>query len=244
LQATTFGGSGLVRLLAPWMPSPPAAPADTDFAERLALRLGPLDAIALRAAHQQAQALRPTAQHAGPALVRALREDVERARQALEAAIAQPIEPFFEVPLPPQRGERGQPPSLVQALGAGYQRRHGALQKQMEPMVAGLREHVRARLGRASAALQRLAVLDAALETVLAPREQAALARIGRVLEQRWRHHRDHAVDDAAPAGTAPPWIAAFDTEWRDALRAERELRLQPVLGLVEAADEDSRTHA
>lgn len=239
--AIPFCSPDLVRLLGGWVPAP-AAEGGMDFAERLALRLGPLDAIALQGLHQQLQATRWPARRTPATLAAPLGADLERVRQALGQAIAQEVEPFFELVLPSRKGERAQPPSMADAIGTGYQRRHAALQRQMEQMAEALRDHVRSVLSGAAPRLQQLAAMDAVLEQVMAPREQAIWPRTGRALEQRWRHWRrtlDAQAPEDAAAWTAPGgWVHAFALEWRQALLAERDLRLQPVVGLVEAAAE------
>ena len=239
--ATPFCSPDLVRLLGGWVAAP-AAGTGMDFAERLALRLGPLDAISLQGLHQQLRTGRFPARRTPATLARTLGEDVERVRQALDKAIAQEVEPFFELQLPSRKGEAAPPPSMADAIGTGYQRRHAALQRQMEQMAEALRDHVRSVLSGAAPRLQQLAAMDAVLEKVLAAREQAAWPRTARILEQRWRHwrrtHEAQPTEDSA-SWTAPGgWVHAFAAEWREALRAERDLRLQPVAGLVEAAAE------
>ncbi len=245
---TTFCSSELVRLVGTWVPLPPDEGA-MDVAERLSLALGPLDAIALQAANQQVRAGRFATHRTPGTLAARLRDDADRVRGALAHAIAQPPEPFIEVPLPAPAGERAKPASPAEAIGAGYQRRHAALQRQMEQMVGALRDHVRQQLAGASPRLQKLAVLDAALEKVLAAREQAALARLGRLLEQRFRsarkaHERalqDCGMEDDPRAWEQPGgWLHDHAAQWRQALLAERDLRMNPVDGLLAAVVEDT----
>ena len=225
------------------MPAEPD-PSGMDFAERLSLQLNPLDAIALQAANQPLGTGRGAARATPPSLARKLREDIDRVRQALAHAIAQEVEPFFHVPLPGNGRERAKPPSTADAIGAGYQRRHVALQRQMDQVVGVLRDHVRQALSGASPRLQQLAVMDAALQKVLAAREEAALPRSVRVLERRFvQRRREHDQAIAQAGGDDDPkrwhepggWLHTFDHEWRQALLAERDLRLDPVAGLLEA---------
>lgn len=245
---TTFCSSNLVRLLGEWVPAAPDA-SGMDFAERLSLQLNPLDAIALQAVNQQVRARR-TAGRATPAtLARTLRDDVERVRGTLAHAIAQEVEPFFDVPLSGRSKTRAALPSPAEAAWSGYQHRHATLQRQMDQMVAAVRDHVRQALSTASPRLQQLAALDATLEKVLAAREQAALPRIPRLLQRRFEqlrkdHERAAAQDDAGddPAHWSRPggWLHAFAHDWRRVLLAERDLRLDPVAGLVEAVATDT----
>lgn len=249
---TTFCSSTLVRLLGEWVPAAPDA-AGMDFAERLSLLLNPLDAISLQAVNQQVRARRTAARTTPPALARKLREDLERVRGTLAHAISQEVEPFFDIQLP-GRGKRAGLPSHADAAWSGYQHRHAALQRQMEQMTTAVRDHVRQALSTASPRLQQLAALDATLEKVLAAREQAALPRIPRILQRRFdglrkAHGRAVADEDAAaddPTAWSRPggWLHAFAQDWRQVLLAERDLRLDPVAGLVEAAATDNDTSA
>jgi uncharacterized protein YicC (UPF0701 family) len=104
---------------------------------------------------------------------------------------------------------------------AGYQQRHAELQRQMEQMIGALRDQVRQSLSRVSPGLRQLAALDAMFEQMLAPREQALLPAAAALLERRFEQlegDRD-----------------SFGKDWRNALLAELDLRLEPVAGLVEA---------
>jgi hypothetical protein len=94
----------------------------------------------------------------------------------------------------------------------------------MEQMIRPLREHVREALSVASTGLHKLAALDAALDGVLAPREQAVMPTTATLLQRRFGQLRK--------AGEP---IEAFEKDWRQALLAEVDLRLEPVLGLVDA---------
>jgi hypothetical protein len=245
-----FSSSSLVRLLGPWAAAD-APPSTMDVSERLGLWVSAFDAIGLQAAHQGIRAISsplPRAGTAGGASDGAsLRADVQRARAALAHAISQPIEGASE----------------VDALYAPFQRRHLELQRQMDMMLRPLRDHVRLALARASAPLRQLATLDATIEQMLAPREQAVMPEAAALLERRFKACRaEHAARatatpadtgaDVPPAQpvpardagrTAPPaaapddaaWRAVFQAEWRAALLAELDLRLEPVQGLVEA---------
>lgn len=210
---STFGSSRLVRQLAPWV-QPAAEPPAPDFAERMSLWLGAFGAIQLQAAHQAVRSI-----PAGAGAVRATRppdlgEDLRRVRSVLAKAIAQPVD----------TSEPGYAP---------WQQRHLELQRQMETMIVALREHARLVLGRRSPRLRQLAVLDAAMEQMLAPREQALLPKVVTLLKRR---HAQHLAEGAAPE--------LFASEWRQALLAELDLRLEPVQGLADALRKEARNQA
>lgn len=218
-------------MLGDWSPLAAEAPG-MDFAERLSLWLNAFDAIGLQAAHQSIKAVTAPAPRNAPGAARgqaqSLEADVQRVRAALANAIAQD-------PLPPGAPE---------ADGSAWRQRHAELQRHMEQMVAPLREHVRQVMSRRSARLRQLAALDAALEQWLAPREQAVLPAAAAVAERRFeqlrREHRQAieasgAQDDPARWREPGGWLHAFERDWRQALLAELDLRLEPVVGLVEA---------
>lgn len=211
-----FSSSGLVRLLGEWTPLDAEA-SGMDLAERLGLWLNAFDAIGLQAAHQSIRAIRTTAP-ARPPDARAARtptveDDIQQVRTALARAIGRELAP------PAGAGP-------ADAGYAPYRQRHLELQRQMEQAIGPLRDRVRQALGRASPGLRQLAALDAVLEQVLAPREQALLPTAVALLERRFGQLR------LAPADG---WPQLFARDWRQALLAELDLRLEPVAGLLEA---------
>lgn len=133
---------------------------------------------------------------------------------------------------------------LAAGGSAALLRIHQALQREMDGALRPLREAVRATLARAGPGMQRLAALDAALDKVLWVRERNLLATLPAMLEKRYEQLRA-AQAQAAGGGDRPdrpdaclqPAIAEarFRDELQRALLAELDLRLQPVLGLMDA---------
>jgi hypothetical protein len=201
---STFGSSRLVRLIGPWAPVEAQA-AGMDFAERLSLWLNAFDAIGLQAAHQSIRTIESQPQPARAPRTPDLAEDLRRVRSVLEKAIAQKID------------------SSVPGY-APWQQRHAELQRQMDLMIAPLRDHVRQALSRVSPRLRQLAVLDAAMEKLLAARTETLLPTLPGLLKRRF----DQLQGAGEPAD-------AFSADWRQALQAELDLRLEPVTGLVAA---------
>ena len=225
---STFGSSSLVRQLAAWAP-PEADTPGMDIAERLSLWLNAFDAIGLQRAQQairQLGAAMPVPDHAPAVSAEALAADVERVRGAMAAAIAQDPRALAIAP-------EGFKP---------WQQRHLELQRQMEQMIQPLREHVRQALSRVSARLRQLAALDAVMAQVLAAREQAVMPTVVTLLERRFAQLRTQA--GTHEAGGAGDWLEHFAGEWRQALRAELDLRLEPIRGLVEALDNELKNRA
>ena len=192
-----------------------------DFAERLGLWLGTVDAIGVQATHQAVRAMRsaaPGSLTARGAAALSPAEDLQRVRGLLARAISQPF----------ARTADGRPEFKP------YADRHVDLQRQMELAIPPLRAHVREVASGQSARLRQLAALDAAMEQMLAARGQALLAKLPARLKRRFEQLRASAAGD-----TDEDWLQAFDREWRQALLAELEVRLAPVAGLVEAAADE-----
>ena len=222
---STFGSSSLVRQLAAWAPADAEAPG-MDVAERLSLWLNAFDAIGLQRAQQAIRQIRtaaPAAADALPVSAEALAADLQRVRVTLHGAIAQDPRALAISP-------EGFKP---------WQQRHLELQRQMEQMIQPLREHVRQALSRVSPQLRQVAAVDAVLAQVLAAREQVLLPTVPALLERRFAQCRG-----AAPDAAAPDWLEDFANEWRQALRAELDLRLQPVQGLIEALRHELKNRA
>jgi hypothetical protein len=204
---STFNSSRLVRLVGDW--APVEVEAGMDFAERMSLWFGALDAIRLQAAQQSLRAIKAgESSNTGSARAQALAEEFQRVRTALAAAIAE--------------GHMA-----ADAGYAPYRERHLALQRQMEVRIAPLREHVRQALSHASAGLRQLAALDAALQEVLAPRAQKLLPTLPGLIERRFEQLR---LDNQ---------LESFEKDWRQALLAELDLRLEPVAGLIDALSKE-----
>ncbi|MDB5940803.1 MAG: hypothetical protein JWQ13_369 [Ramlibacter sp.] len=200
-------------MLGDWTPADVRAPG-MDFAERLSLWLNAFDAIGLQAAHQSIRAIRTAAParppDARPRHAQSVDEDFQQVRSTLANAIARD-------PVATAAAEAGY---------SAYRRRHLELQRQMEQMIGPLRDHVRQTLSRVSPRLRQLAALDAVLEQVVAPREQTVLPTAAALLERRFAQLRQ---------GDVAGWLDVFVTDWRQALLAELDLRLEPVAGLIEA---------
>jgi hypothetical protein len=229
----TFASARLVRLLAPWTPVEPP-PGGLDFAERLALWVNAFDAISLQSAHQAVRTLGTQAQPpaATGGRVRDWAAAVERTRAAIASSVARAAADAGEF-------------AAVEPTYAPFRQRHAELQRQMEQMTGALRDHVRHGLGRASRELRQLAALDAALEPVLARQQQLLLPATADLLARRFEQLRGahrQVVETTGqpdePRRWREPggWLHTFIEDWRQALLAELDLRLQPVAGLLEAA--------
>jgi hypothetical protein len=188
-----------------------------DLAERLGHWVNAFDAIGLRAAHQSIGTLttagpgKPSAPKQTP--LNAATADFLRVRTALADLIAKQ-------------------PLAASTSYAAYHQRHLKLQREMEQMIAPLRDRLRQALGRVSPTLRQLAALDAVLEQVIAPREQMLLATACNLISRRFEQLQH---DDPAS------WHEAFANDWRQALLSELDLRLEPVMGLIDALRNESK---
>jgi len=230
-----FSNSRLVRLLGQWTPVDTGAnPAGMDFAERWSTWLNTFDAIGLQSAHQSIRAVDAASPPGRTRRAHGLEEDLERVRGTLARAIAQD----------PLALEGYGIDDVAEAGYAPFQQRHLALQRQMEQMIAPLRDHVRQALGQASPALRQLALLDASLEQVFARHQLQLLPTTVSLLQRRHDELRQAdrqaleaggQADDPARWRRPGGWLDTFGQDWRQALAAELDLRLQPVTGMVEA---------
>lgn len=218
LPRARFNSSGLVRLLNDMAPAEVADTGQT-LGEQLGLWLGWTDAIALAgvlgaAAEASGQARVPTQQ--------ALAQDLARTSGQLAQAFAQ--DPQLQPPAAPD--------DTVPDF-APYRRSHQAHQAAMDQAVPALRDRARAALAARPGAGAQLAALDEVMAQALAERERQTLASVPRWLESRYRQLHAHA-DSPAQAERR------FRQDLQDLLRAELELRLQPVQGLLDALAEAS----
>ena len=234
-----FASTPLVRLLSQWTPAAPPE-AGMGMGDQLAQWVSAFDAISLHTALRAIQAPgaargRAAAPGQRPVPPAALARDFAQVRAQQARAIAQ-------APAMPN-----------EFTYAPYKRRHLELQRQMGLALDALRQRVRDALAQATPALQQLAALDAAMDKVIAPREQALLPVAVTVLERRFGQLQAahlKALNDARqalPEGSGATeddpmlwrrpgaWLHSFEQDWHQALHAELDLRLEPVAGLIEA---------
>ena len=214
----TDGHSRLARLIGGHPLPGDEEAGGMDFAERMSLWLGTVDAIALQTAQRDAQAVGAAMVPRAPEAAVSLDGEFQQVRQVLLRAIARdPAQDAFP----------------LEAPYACFQRRHLELQRQMGQMVGALRQRAREQMGAHSARLRQLALLDASMEQLLARREQGLLVAAATALERQFKPLHKEA---------APGWLASFTTHWQQALQAELDLRLAPAAGLVGALRNEHNT--
>ena len=240
-------GAALARQLARLSGRAPAPPGPPP-ADLLGDWLDWQRAVALsRALDLVPGAVAPAA--ADPSVNEAPGEQALAVRATLEAAIADDARDWTR-PLRPRAGEDGSA-----AAGADAVQRHcQGLQRDMQAATGRLRGELRECLEqRGDTAAARLAAVDATMEGLLAPREDALLAPVVPALVTRFgllhaREGKDVPAVQAEPgAGVLPAggrdWRARFRAEARQLLLAELDLRFLPIEALL-AALRTSRTDA
>ena len=208
--------SQLVRQLATWQPEPEGAePPRADVTERLGQWLNVADAIALRSLHQALPAVKIMPRPRGESLPGAaeLQDELLRVRQALERAITR------------------HDADLCDHEFALVHQHVLDLQRHMDMRIDALRDHVRSTLAKVSVPLAQLAAIDAALQKMLGGREQHLLSTLPAFLRTRFARLRQ-GHEAAAPL--QPSSHAELTRELHSLLRAELDLRLQPVQALIE----------
>ena len=111
-----------------------------------------------------------------------------------------------------------------------FRRRCFSLQQAMDTAIGPLRTQLRAAVARLSPQMAQLAALDAVMANALAPREQAQLAQMPALLDKHFTRLRQASAESTQDT----PWLDTFRQDMRRLLLAERDLRLQPALGLLE----------
>ena len=259
-QHHRLNSSPLVVLLQQWTreaseragrPAPAVKPADV--AEQLSQWLGTVDAVQLsRALHaietlpsQAASAQRP------PVVLNmtALTGLVAKVRADLENQLT--TRPTAPKPLRARADNTPveQPDPTVETDFATHAPRYLDLQKQMELRLQPLRAQVRQTIAQGTPRLRQVAALDAVMEHMLAPREQRLWALLPAHLERRLAHrHRQHQhrltaqglTDEHARWRQAGGWLWAFERDMQALLTAELQTRMEPITGLLEAAQNDT----
>lgn len=242
---TNLHSSSLVHFLADHIVSEDVG-SSPDLVERMGQWVGVADAIELSAALENIVA--DQAGKTNPCAFSAMKAKFEGARSALAKSIATNCAPELvhaRVPLPDRMPNTE--PQILDAY-VPYQRYYLARQRDLETSIAPLRESVRQALKGLSPALSRLCELDAVFETALTLQERKSLAKVPLLLEKVFVKQIAVYVEALARSGQddspdlwnwSRGWVAEFCKDMQCALLAELDVRLQPILGLVEALDQE-----
>jgi hypothetical protein len=217
-----------VRQLCAALPkTAPPGPIRQDVAERLGQWLDLNEAIQLHAAqsaisaagasaHRRALRVQPSHLHAS------LRIELDRLRSTLTRSIT-------------TRSTYQHDPGDLDTEFALFHQRLGDLQRLMEISVDALREHVRQQLAQSTPEMAQLAATDAVMDGLFGLREERLLATVPTFLKARFVAMRQQAA--AAEPSDDMQWLNRFAAEFEQILLAELDLRLQPVMGLIESLE-------
>ncbi|WP_184505868.1 DUF3348 domain-containing protein [Rhodanobacter sp. ANJX3] len=136
--------------------------------------------------------------------------------------------------------EEGAPEAVDYSV---FRQRYLAIQRSMQAATGNLRGRLRDMLAQKSVDMARLADVDAVMERVLSPREQALLARVPALLGDRFERLRqaeqkalaEAQVSEVVPATTPGAWLDVFRQDVQSVLLAELDVRFHPVEGLLAA---------
>jgi hypothetical protein len=192
-----------------------------DVAERLGQWLHVAEAIQLHAARGQlAAAAQRSGRQRADGLRTRLQQELDRLRGALTRSI-RAVDPSHR----PDPGD-------LDTEFALYHQRLNDLQRRMEMGVDALRQHVRQQLAQVN---PELAAMDAVMDPLFAGREQRLLTGLSAFLRARFVALQQQAAETGSPA--VPGWLQTFSAEFEQLMLAELDLRLLPVVGLIESLD-------
>lgn len=163
-------------------------------------------------------------------------------RAALEQSITEGTPPAPGMPRIEQPDTELEHPIDPKTAFDPFRRYCTGHQRQMDSIIRSLRLQLRGMLDKGTTPHRQLAALDAIFENVLVERESRLLGHIPPGFEKRFakalKQHMKHLLEAAEADASAPrsaPWLGPLFEDMRAGLLAELDLRLQPVLGLIEA---------
>lgn len=241
LPSATFSGSRLVRRLSELAGKPGTATRDKaggrvaqqTFAERLGLWLDWTDAIALSAALNVTPAPKPAAPDANSD---AAALHLQRAAVAACARVHRDLVKLATADVAFAADKAGAPRLSPAAAATApdasdfspHRRDYLAHQRAMENSLGPLRVNLRAALASHSAALARIAALDAVMDEALRVRERHLLATVPQWLEKHFAYlDQTQAADEDR--------LSRYQQDMQSVLLAELDMRWQPIEGMMEA---------
>ncbi len=247
-QQNHVGGSRLVRLLSDYVSSNSEI-SHKHFAERLGLLIDLSDSVIL------SESLRGLARVSFEATgcnrdesEFAVQEEYLKQRSIILKFILKSFDPKavllqFKLPIPKADA------SIEDAISFDpYLRFYGLHQSELDFKIEKLRYGVRQEISAYSLRLAQLAELDKTLGKSLATHTRKRFAVVPKILKQRFEFLLlEHQTRSRGETKQDKPifwlesggWLTKFYYEMQQLLLAELEIRLQPVLGLVEAFNEE-----
>ena len=169
---------------------------------------------------------------------RVLREDFLRARSAMLQAVMKSFSPqsaAVRIRLPEPTPQAPQDPVTAYQP---YQRFYAAHQRQIDFSSRSLHTQVRNTAAGLSPQLAHLSALDSTLGDPLGSWARQCFATAPSLLGKRFIQLHGQCCATADDIGNWPQLLQGFCTEMRATLLAEIDARLLPVLGLIEAVNE------
>jgi hypothetical protein len=221
----------LVRLLQQWVQADVAA--SQDVAQRLGAWLGAFDSVQLDAALQTISAHGRVVRGSDRAVdAAALMARLDHTRQTLTALAQTRLSQVRQPAWPNVASPADEPVDY-----GPYLQLYQTLQKQMDTQIGACRLALRQTLQTGSTRLRQIAAIDGVMAQLFNEREQRLLQAVPLYLERcfdRWRSRQTPHPD--------PTWLQGFEQDFQHTLQAELQTRLQPLIGLIEAVQQDS-TH-
>ncbi|BES72727.1 hypothetical protein RE428_37450 [Marinobacter nanhaiticus D15-8W] len=117
-------------------------------------------------------------------------------------------------------------------------------QRKIAATTRQFRDKVRSTLKDQGQDLARLAEVDAVFDHTMAGYTVQCFSRVSTVLEQRFQALESASTQAADPGSEPDDWLRRYCEDTQNLLLAELDVRLEPVLGLLEAFhNEISQTH-
>lgn len=126
----------------------------------------------------------------------------------------------------------------IQEAAQPFARFYALQQSEMEHHISGLQRQVRDVLNNTSSELAQLATLDQALFEIMAKQTRSAFGALPAMVIKHFAWQFDNRTQPEPGENEAhPAWFLLFMQDIRAILLAELDIRLQPVIGLIEACE-------
>jgi len=240
-NASSLNNSRLIRFLSEISISKIEV-TNKHFAEKLGRLIDLSDSVTLSESLRGLPRLRF---ESGNTQISDIQEDFLLQRSAIVTSIASsflasPGKVRFKLPRPKVTASIGEATDF-----AVYQRFYAVHQSEMASKIQILRIDLRQSVAGVSAELAQLAEVDKALGNCLSVHTRNFFAVVPKLLKVRFdylydEHKNSAKVDEPVENWLQPAaWLDKFYSEMQQFLLAELEVRLQPLLGLVEALNEE-----
>lgn len=223
-QRTSVQGPIFIRLLAS-LSEADIAHAPLSLSERLSQWIDWTRAVAVSRA---LDGRLPAVDGEGPAFDHSQDMECAKARHAIDTRIGEWR--------PPASSDDA---ALITVDYSPFHRHCLEMQRAMQTTAGRWRGQLREMLARQSAEMARLAEMDAVMELILSPREHALLATVPVLLGQHFQRLQAAAeadlADPASATSAAAVGLERFRHDLQSVLRAELDVRFQPIDALLAA---------